>query len=474
MKNAWLFGLLLLISAIIMTACESVDVSKLSDQDLQRISEKVVVCNSPYIRFGPSCCLDKNNNTICDNDEKNENVPREESPKAELVSECMSFSEIWEEWMGAGILCNMDKDCEAYIAKIDPKEEEKFECKPTKYVKYQNPQSRNFVTCNSKEDCTKQIFDGGTKEYLNQINKSLEKLSPDEKTAYYILASYEEIAKCNNNFCEITEGLTKQLSQSGKCIVQSNTCTYCRADIDKCKTVPMYDCKDECSTSFCSGFSFVDCEKQADGCKKKVTKGIIKGECEVECTKNSDCESSEECKNYKCEKVPESGGGGGGGGGSGGGGLVVKDTLKPSQTKTYTINGKDYEVTITKIYLNTVELMVNGMSASLNNYNPSHTFSDGTKVKSISVVSASLNFELKDAIGSKSDTIRPGEKKMYTLNGKDYEIELNSLMEVSVKLTINGVSISLSNSNPMQTLWDGTKITAISIVDSSISFELGG
>lgn len=93
--------------------------------------------------------------------------------------------------------------------------------------------------------------------------------------------------------------------------------------------------------------------------------------------------------------------------------------------------------------------MIEGDAWSLNNYNPSHTFSDGTKIKSTSIVSASLTFELKDGIGSKSDTIRPGEKKMYTLNGKDYEIELNSLMGDSVKLIINGVSISLSNSNPM-------------------------
>lgn len=472
MKNAWLFGLLLL-SVVLITACENVDVSKLSDQDLQRITEKAIVCNSPYIRFGTSCCLDKNNNTVCDNDEKDKNTTKEESPKSELIRECMSFSKIWDEWMGVGVLCETDKDCEDFIAKTNPNEEEKFECKSTKYIKYQNPQSRNFVVCNSNEDCIKQIFEGGTKEYLKQINKNVDELSLDEKTAYYILASYEEIAKCNNNFCEITEGLSKQLSQSGKCIVQSNICTYCRADIDKCKTASMYDCKDECSVSLCDSFSFVACEKQTDGCKKKVTKGVIKGECEVECTKSSDCESLEECKNYKCVKVPESGSGGGGGGGSGGGGLTIKDTLKPSQTNTYTINGKDYEVTITKIYLNTAELMVNGMSASLNNYNPLHTFSDGTKVKSISIVSASLNFELKDGIGSKSDIIRPGETKTYTLNGKDYEISLTSLTEGSTSLIINGASVPLSNSNPMKTLWDGTKITAISIVDSSISFELG-
>lgn len=29
----------------------------------------VIVCASPYIRFGSSCCLDQNNNNVCDNDE---------------------------------------------------------------------------------------------------------------------------------------------------------------------------------------------------------------------------------------------------------------------------------------------------------------------------------------------------------------------------------------------------------------------
>jgi len=31
---------------------------------------KGVVCNEPYIRYADDCCLDQNNNKICDNDEK--------------------------------------------------------------------------------------------------------------------------------------------------------------------------------------------------------------------------------------------------------------------------------------------------------------------------------------------------------------------------------------------------------------------
>lgn len=41
--------------------------------------ETEIVCDSPYMRFGQSCCLDKNSNKICDFDEIEEPV-REESP----------------------------------------------------------------------------------------------------------------------------------------------------------------------------------------------------------------------------------------------------------------------------------------------------------------------------------------------------------------------------------------------------------
>lgn len=68
MKKTILFLLLSLI--ILLTACENVDVSKISDQDLERLSEKAISCKDPYIRYGASCCLDQNKNNICDKDEQ--------------------------------------------------------------------------------------------------------------------------------------------------------------------------------------------------------------------------------------------------------------------------------------------------------------------------------------------------------------------------------------------------------------------
>ena len=53
-----------------MVGCENVDVSQISDQDLERISDKLIVCNKPYMRFASGCCLDQDNNGICDKDER--------------------------------------------------------------------------------------------------------------------------------------------------------------------------------------------------------------------------------------------------------------------------------------------------------------------------------------------------------------------------------------------------------------------
>lgn len=41
----------------------------MSQGDIQNVSKGLVVCNPPYIRVGVECCLDRNNNSICDRDE---------------------------------------------------------------------------------------------------------------------------------------------------------------------------------------------------------------------------------------------------------------------------------------------------------------------------------------------------------------------------------------------------------------------
>ncbi|MFC1691853.1 hypothetical protein ACFL0W_06765 [Nanoarchaeota archaeon] len=61
--------LLLLFSLLVLASCENINLDDLSDEDLARISEKAVICNKPYIRVGIECCLDQDDNKICDRDE---------------------------------------------------------------------------------------------------------------------------------------------------------------------------------------------------------------------------------------------------------------------------------------------------------------------------------------------------------------------------------------------------------------------
>ncbi len=80
MKKSIIYASLIILT-IIIASCENVDVSKVSDKDLERISEKAVVCNKPYIRVGIECCLDQNDNRVCDKDEtKTTQKKTEEKP----------------------------------------------------------------------------------------------------------------------------------------------------------------------------------------------------------------------------------------------------------------------------------------------------------------------------------------------------------------------------------------------------------
>ena len=58
-----------------------------------------VVCTKPYILIGNSCCLDKNNNGICDKDEQEEfqkNVIATAEPKKEAETTALRFARTWE------------------------------------------------------------------------------------------------------------------------------------------------------------------------------------------------------------------------------------------------------------------------------------------------------------------------------------------------------------------------------------------
>jgi hypothetical protein len=68
MKKIILMALLLFV--LIIMGCDKIDLSKVSDKDLERISDKLIVCDKPYIRHADACCLDQNEDKICDDDQK--------------------------------------------------------------------------------------------------------------------------------------------------------------------------------------------------------------------------------------------------------------------------------------------------------------------------------------------------------------------------------------------------------------------
>lgn len=78
-----------LLLMVLISACDQIDISKLSDEDLERISDKAVVCNAPYIRYAAECCLDQNDNNICDRDER-ELTPDEKEKEEKINKETPS------------------------------------------------------------------------------------------------------------------------------------------------------------------------------------------------------------------------------------------------------------------------------------------------------------------------------------------------------------------------------------------------
>jgi hypothetical protein len=71
-KKLNIFSLILIILGLaIIIGISGCD---LSDEDINRISNNAIVCNDPYMRLGTGCCLDTNNNAICDKDEAEQDL----------------------------------------------------------------------------------------------------------------------------------------------------------------------------------------------------------------------------------------------------------------------------------------------------------------------------------------------------------------------------------------------------------------
>ena len=119
------FSLYILIASLLfLTGCAGVNLSetsedeiinqiseKVSEEDLEKITDAVIACDAPYIRHGAGCCLDENENSICDSDESideetNENYdedsdhPKEEKKDQDVSIEFKKTSDTTFEYNG--------------------------------------------------------------------------------------------------------------------------------------------------------------------------------------------------------------------------------------------------------------------------------------------------------------------------------------------------------------------------------------
>ncbi|MEK6839957.1 MAG: hypothetical protein AABX72_03375 [Nanoarchaeota archaeon] len=85
---------------LLLSGCQGgqLDLSQVSEKDV----DKLVRCDPPYIRFASGCCLDQNNNSICDADEgENKPLIKSQSPQKNENINCeklayLEFSTWWD------------------------------------------------------------------------------------------------------------------------------------------------------------------------------------------------------------------------------------------------------------------------------------------------------------------------------------------------------------------------------------------
>jgi len=69
-KNLLWISIVVMVGMLFTSGCDEIDINKLNLSDLSEEDiNKLIVCKEPYMRYGTECCLDQDNNKICDNDE---------------------------------------------------------------------------------------------------------------------------------------------------------------------------------------------------------------------------------------------------------------------------------------------------------------------------------------------------------------------------------------------------------------------
>ena len=328
MKRYQLVWIMLIgIFLIFLTGCNDVDVSKLSDQDLERISEKAVVCNKPYIRVGLECCLDQNSNSICDKDEKIEQKEEfKEKPKEFEIpvtktrydlSDYPSF--LIKNNVFDGILVIGDKaPADDVISILDIAESLKknkgisvIVTQPLLDSEVNNVKSQNAILvgspCMSKR--ISELFPNfDSSKCLNDYTYSgIQKdkgviLLIENDGKIQIIVTGESQSNVRSASKILSDYQKYNLDGNLIIVNEDGTLDNIKNETKQQEVKPT--CSDECSTDTCSGFDFISCEIKSDGCKDKINQGIIKGKCDVECTTNSHCNQNYECKSYNCVAKP--------------------------------------------------------------------------------------------------------------------------------------------------------------------------
>lgn len=87
----------------------------------------------------------------------------------------------------------------------------------------------------------------------------------------------------------------------GECDVECFNTSDCAYVWQKCENQTC--CKDECTLDRCEGNRLGKCNINPDGCNKLVLQSVKAGVCGVECAKTSDCNEGFECKNNVCKSI---------------------------------------------------------------------------------------------------------------------------------------------------------------------------
>jgi len=115
-------------------------------------------------------------------------------------------------------------------------------------------------------------------------------------------------------FCNITNSTYAAKVNKGKVVGKCNVSCVSNADcsgFNKC--VDSTCCMDECIVDSCVGYNYIKCENTTNSCNIKLDKGIVIGQCGVECKSDVDCSygyscnEKHECTTYKLNESIQEG-----------------------------------------------------------------------------------------------------------------------------------------------------------------------